>query len=140
MSIVSSVRQEIKDQDHHEALIQFHAGWDGIITQDTILQGLMARYHALGKAVIVESGVRIAREDLKSVSIMVAEPLMSKSGEYPLARMRRLSMCALPKLDYVQQCYRVFDDEYAIWVAHPNLWHEKELFDVAKFTLDNFHH
>lgn len=139
MNIHSAIRSSIKEQDRQEALVAFHRGWDDGISEDTILQGLMARYKACNKHGVIEHGLRIEREDLNTISIYAREPLFRDSGERRLVRIRVVSEGGLGKMDYLTMGYKVFDD-CAIWVSHPKLWNDVELEEVSTWLIENHHH
>ena len=139
MNIHNAIRGSIKEQDRQEALVAFHRGWDDGISEDTVLQGLMARYKACGKQGVVEHGLRIEREDLSTINVYAGEPLLRESGERRLVQIKALSEDGLKGADYLSMGYKVFDD-CAIWVAHPKLWNNVELEEVSSWLMENHHH
>ena len=69
-SLVSVIRDGIATQNRETALVSCHRGWDGDIDQDTIAQGVMERYRALGRAYAVEGGVAFRRTGLGNVALV----------------------------------------------------------------------
>jgi hypothetical protein len=139
MNLHSAIRSSIQEQDRQEALVAFHRGWDDGITEDTILQGLMARYTACGKQGVIDEGLRMNRPNLSTVEVFARESLLKASGERRLARVKRVSSSGVSSTSYLTMGYKVFGD-YAIWVSHPDLWNEKELEEVSEWLMENYHH
>ena len=68
--MVSVIRDGIATQNRETALVSCHRGWDGGIGKDTIAQGVMERYRALGRAYAVVGGVAFRRTGLGNVALV----------------------------------------------------------------------
>lgn len=69
-SLVSVIRSSIAAQNRETALVSCHRGWDGTITQDTVLQGVMERFTAIGKGDQIAGGMTFQRKGLSHVNLV----------------------------------------------------------------------
>lgn len=114
MNIQTAIKNSIAEQDKVVALKCCHRGWDGAITQDTIAQGVMERYRAMGLQDKVEGGVAFVRSGLNEVKLV-------KKTSFNI------------ELDVIR-----FHNGYI--TGDENLFHPKEIQQIGKWMQKNFHH
>lgn len=115
VSLVDAVRFSAMEQDREVSLHNCHTGWEGAITADTILQGVMERYRAMGAVDKVAGGVAFRRRSLKHVELV-----MKTSFDIELVLMSV--------------------NDGLVTVKDRDFFHKHEVDDITAWMLENVYH
>lgn len=124
-----TITQSVAEQDRKIALYCCHRGWDDAIDADTIRDGILTRFRALGKPL---ESVHIKRTSLVRVTVQ------DNAGNELIHWQR----CAnRPIADRANLVIELGDKEY-LWVrpAYRDFFHLHELQEMGLWLLENFYH
>lgn len=111
-TLMTCIKNSIEAQDAVIALKDCVTGWDGTVNEETILQGILDRYQAMGASDVVEYGIRMERTSLRTARIV------AKGGITIMA----------------------FYTSLVPHILDPSFFRQEEINKIKKFMLEEFHH
>lgn len=129
--LINHLNAGVVEQNREVALENCLKTWDDSLDLETILQGVMERYSAVGLKLYVEGGLRATRKGLNHVVL-----------ETPTAQLISVSVYQHLKSSPYGYCFQTEQGNVIVYVTEEvgvTVFHNHELETMARWLLENFH-